>query len=175
MYLKKSLLWGVSVLGLVATVVLPVAQAAGSTKVMGSRFEMEVPDGWQPGYKDLDNLFMIFFKDPKSGAVLEGVYVRGAQPATFKYADFKKARIDQQNKAYEGKGHKVAKEGDVTLGGDKGNYILTTWKEGGKDMEKHTAQHLKDGNRYMVVLWGEKGKVNKAAFDHAVKTFALAK
>jgi hypothetical protein len=42
-------------------------------------------------------------------------------------------------------------------------------------MEKHTAQHLKDGERYMVVLWGEKGKVDKKVFDHAVKSFALAK
>ena len=87
----------------------------------------------------------------------------------------KKARVDQQNKAYEGKHHKVAKEGEVTIGGAKGNYILTTWKEKDKDMEKHTAQHLKDGNRYMVVLWGEKGKVDKKVFDEAVKTFALAK
>jgi hypothetical protein len=136
---------------------------------------MEVPSGWAPGYKDLDNLFMIFFKDPKSGAVLEGVYVRGKQDAKFTLKDFKKARIDQQNKAYEGKGHKVSKDGDVTIAGAKGNYLLTTWKEAGKDMEKHTAQHLKDGERYMVVLWGEKGKVDKKVFDHAVKSFALAK
>ena len=108
---------------------------------------------------------MIFFKDPKSGAVLEGVYVRGAQDAKFTLKDFKKARVDQQNKAYEGKHHKVAKEGDTTMGGAKGNYILTTWKEGDKNMEKHTAQHLKDGHRYMVVMWGEKGKVDKKVFD----------
>jgi hypothetical protein len=42
-------------------------------------------------------------------------------------------------------------------------------------MEKHTAQYLKDGHRYMVVMWGEKGKVNKDVFDHAVKTFALVR
>ena len=59
------------------------------------------------------------------------------------------------------------------MGGAKGNYILTTWKDGGKDMEKHTAQHLKDGHRYMVVMWGEKGKTDKKVFDNAVKTFAL--
>jgi hypothetical protein len=42
-------------------------------------------------------------------------------------------------------------------------------------MEKHTAQYLKDGHRYMVVMWGEKGKVDKKVFDDAVKSFALAK
>lgn len=171
MHFAKSLLLGASLAGLVAA---SPAMASSNVKVDGSRFSMEVPSGWNPGYKDLDNLFMIFFKDPKSGAVLEGVYVRGAQDAKFSLKDFKKARIDQQNKAYEGKGHKVAKEGDTTIGGAKGNYILTTWKDGGKDMEKHTAQHLKDGHRYMVVMWGEKGKVDKKVFDNAVKTFALA-
>jgi hypothetical protein len=42
-------------------------------------------------------------------------------------------------------------------------------------MEKHTALYLKDGNSYLVVISGEKGKVDKAVFDHAVKTFALVK
>lgn len=172
MHFAKSLLLGASLAGLVAA---SPAMASSNVKVDGSRFSMEVPSGWAPGYKDLDNLFMIFFKDPKSGAVLEGVYVRGAQDAKFSLKDFKKARVDQQNKAYEGKGHKVVKESDTTMGGAKGNYILTTWKDGGKDMEKHTAQHLKDGQRYMVVMWGEKGKVDKKVFDNAVKTFALAK
>jgi hypothetical protein len=161
-------------MALAAFLVGGVATAVAD-KVEGSRFTMDIPSGWGPGYKDLDNLFMIYFKDPKSGAVLEGVYLRGAQDAKFTLKDFKKARIDQQNKAYEGKGHKVAKEGDVTIGGEKGNYLLTTWKESGKDMEKHTAQHLKGGERYMVVLWGEKGKTDKAVFDNAVKSFALAK
>jgi hypothetical protein len=138
MHFAKSLLLGASLAGLVAA---SPAMATSNVKVDGSRFTMEVPSGWAPGYKDLDNLFMIFFKDPKSGAVLEGVYVRGAQDAKFTLADFKKARIDQQNKAYEDKHHKVAKEGDTTIGGAKGNYILTTWKEGDKNMEKHTAQH----------------------------------
>lgn len=173
MYFNKSVVLGMAMLGAVAAGLASVAQAAGSVKVAGTRFELEVPDCWGPGYKDLDNLFMIFFKDPKSGAVLEGVYLRGAQDAKFSLKDFKKARVDQQNKVYEGKGHKVAKEGDVTIGGAKGNYILTTWKDGGKDMEKHTAQHLKDGNRYMVVMSGEKGKVDKKVFDHAVSSFAL--
>ena len=174
MHFAKSLLLGASLVGLVA--VSPVMASGGNVKVDGTRFTLEVPSGWAPGYKDLDNLFMIFFKDPKSGAVLEGVYLRGAQDAKkFTLKDFKKARVDQQNKAYEGKHHKVAKEGDTTIGGAKGNYILTTWKEGDKNMEKHTAQHLKDGQRYMVVMWGEKGKVDKKVFDNAVKTFALAK
>ncbi len=171
MHFAKSLLLGASLAGLVAAA---PAMASSNVKVDGSRFTMEVPGGWNPGYKDLDNLFMIFFKDPKSGAVLEGVYVRGPQDAKFTLKDFEKARIDQQNKAYEGKHHKVAKKGDTTMGGAKGNYILTTWKDGNKNMEKHTAQHLKDGQRYMVVMWGEKGKVDKKVFDHAVKSFALA-
>ena len=170
MHFAKSLLLGASLAGLVAA---SPAMAGDNVKLDGSRFTLEVPSGWNPGYKDLDNLFMIFFKDPKSGAVLEGVYVRGAQDAKFTLKDFKKARVDQQNKAYEGKHHKVAKEGDITMGGAKGNYILTTWKEGDKNMEKHTAQHLKDGHRYMVVMWGEKGKVDKKVFDHAVSSFAL--
>lgn len=170
----RSLIMGGIFGFLLAGTAFPV-MADGTHKIAGTRFEMEAPNCWNTGYKDIDNLFMIFFKDPKSGAVLEGVYVRGTQPATFTLADFKKARIDQQNKAYEGKGHKVVKEGDVTIGGDKGNYILTTWKEGSKDMEKHTAQHLKHGNRSMVVMWGEKGKVDKKVFDHAVKTFVLVK
>ena len=172
MHFVKSLLLGASLAGLVAA--SPAMAGSGNVKVDGTRFTLEVPSGWNPGYKDLDALFMIFFKDPKSGAVLEGVYVRGAQDAKkFTLKDFKKARVDQQNKAYEGKGHKVAKEGDTTMGGAKGNYILTTWKDGGKDMEKHTAQHLKDGHRYMVVMWGEKGKTDKKVFDHAVSSFAL--
>ncbi len=171
----KSMLMAAGIMGVVATGLSLPADAAGTTKVSGTRFEMTIPDCWAPGYKDLDNLFMIFFKDPTSGAVLEGVFLRGTQDAKFSLKDFKKARVDQQNKAYEGKHHKVAKEGEVTIGGAKGNYILTTWKEKDKDMEKHTAQHLKDGNRYMVVLWGEKGKVDKKVFDEAVKTFALAK
>ena len=170
----RSLITGGIFAFLLAGTSFPV-MADGAHKIAGTRFEMETPNCWNTGYKDLDNLFMIFYKDPKSGAVLEGVYLRGAQPATFTLADFKKARIDQQNKAYDGKDHKVAKEGDATIAGEKGNYLLTTWKDGGKDMEKHTAQYLKDGNRHMVVLWGEKGKVDKKVFDHAVKTFALVK
>lgn len=173
MRFAKSLIVGAGLLSLVGVGL--TAQAAGTTKVAGTRFEMDVPDCWAPGYKDLENLFMIHFKDPKSGAVLEGVFLRGNQPATFTLADFKKARIDSENKRYDGKGHKVAKEGDTTIAGEKGNYLHTTWKDGGKDFDKHTAQYLKDGGRYMVVMSGEKGKVDKKVFDHAVKSFALVK
>jgi len=148
----------------------------GSHKIAGTRFVMEVPNCWDTGYKDVDDkLFMIFFKDPKSGAALEGVYLRGAQPSTFKLADFKKARINGENKRYEGKDHKVAKESDAAIAGEKGQYLHTVWKDGGKNMEKHTTLYLKDGNRYLVVMSGEKGKVDKKIFDHAVKTFTLAK
>ncbi len=168
-------MWLAAGLAGVFAIAVAAPAAADNVKVEGTRFTLEVPGGWGPGYKDLDNLFMIYFKDPKSGAVLEGVYLRGAQDAKFSLADFKKARIGGENKRYDGKGHKVAKEGDITMGGDKGAYLLTVWKDGGKDMEKHTALHLKNGHRYLVVMSGEKGKVNKAVFDHAVKSFALVK
>lgn len=153
----------------------PAGADSGNTKINGTRFEMEIPNCWAPGYKDLENLFMIFFKDPKSGAVLEGVYLRGDQAASFTLADFKKARIAGENKRYDGKGHKVAMEGDANIGGGRGAYLRTTWKDGGKDMEKHTVLHLKAGGRYLVVMAGEKGKVDKKVFDHAVATFMLAK
>ena len=172
----KSMLVAVGFAGVVASVLSLPADAAGTTKVSGTRFEMTIPDCWVPGYKDIDEkLFMIFFKDPKSGAVLEGVYLRGAQPDTFKLADFKKARIAGEDKRYEGKGHKVSKEGSTSIAGEMGDYLYTTWKDNGKDMEKHTALYLKDGNRYLVVMSGEKGKVDKKVFDEAVKSFTLAK
>jgi hypothetical protein len=171
----KALLLATGLVVLMATGLNQPASAADTAKVSGTRFEMTIPDCWAPGYKDMENLFMIYFKDPKSGAVLEGVYLRGAQPATFTLADFKKARIDGENKRYEGKEHKVGKEGDATIAGEKGNYLHTTWKDGGKEMEKHTAQYLKDGNRYLVVISGEKGKVDKKVFDDAVASFALVK
>jgi hypothetical protein len=170
MHFTKAWLFALGLSSLVAAPAL-----ADNVKLEGTRFTMDVPSGWGPGYKDLENLFMIYFKDAKSGAVLEGVYLRGAQPASFTLADFKKARIDSENKRYDGKGHKVAKAGDITIGGDKGNYLETTWADGGKTFVKYTAQHLKDGERYLVVVAGEKGKVDKAVFDHAVKTFALTK
>jgi len=175
MSFARSLLMGGIFTGLLAGMAVPVL-ADGSHKLSGTRFEMEVPNCWNTGYKDIDDkLLMIFFKDPKSGAALEGVYLRGAQPATFKLADFKKARIAGENKRYDGKGHKVVKESSASIAGDKGQYLLTTWKDGGKDMEKHTTLYLKDGQRYLVVMSGEKGKVDKKVFDHAVKTFALVK
>jgi len=152
------------------------AHESNTVKLSGTRFEMEVPKDWQPGYKDLDDkLLMIYFKDAKSGATLEGVYLRKVQPATYALADFKKFRVDAESKRYEGKGHTVVKEESITIGGETGNYLLTSWKDGDKDFEKHTAQYLKDGRQYMVVLWGAKGKLDKHAFDQAVATFALGK
>lgn len=171
----KSMVAG-SLVALVLPFVAPAALAdGGHTKIDGTRFTMEVPKCWNPGYKDLEALFMIFFKDPKSGMVLEGVAPRGAQPATFGLKEFTKARVGGEDKRYAGKGHKVAKEGKLTIGGAEGVYLLTTWKDGGKDMEKHTALLLQDGHRYLVVMAGEKGKVDKKIFDHAVKTFSLVK
>lgn len=172
----RSLLMGGLFTVLLAGVTLPALADGGSHLIAGTRFVMEVPNCWNAGYKDVDDkLFMIFFKDSKSGATLEGVYLRGTQPATFKLADFTKARINGENKRYEGKGHKVTKESDAVIAGEKGQYLHTTWKDGGKDMEKHTTLYLKDGNRYLVVMSGEKGKVDKKVFDNAVKTFALVK
>lgn len=171
MRFSRLLTIGVCAVGL--SVGAAMSAQAGSVKVEGTRFTLDVPQGWNPGYKDTDKLFMIYFKDSASGAVLEGVYLRGDQANTFGLSDFKKARISGEDKRYEGKGHKVAKQGDVTIGGTKGAYLLTTWKDGGNDMEKHTALMLKDGQRYLVVMAGAKGKVDKKIFDHAVSSFAL--
>jgi hypothetical protein len=118
---------------------------------------------------------MVYFKSQESGATLEGVYLRKVQPATFTLADFKAFRIGAENKRYEGKDHKVVKESELTIGGEKGNYLMTTWNDGGKAFEKHTAQYLKDGRQYMIVLSGSQGKVDKAVFDQAVASFALGK
>ena len=164
----------IAALGLCLALTSNIA-AADSNKLSGTRFEMEVPTGWAPGYKDLDNLLMLFFKDAKSGATLEGVYLRKVQGPEFSMEDFKKWRIGAEAKRYDGKDFKVDGEGGLSIGGATGNYLHTTWNEGGKPFEKHTGQYLKDGGQYMVVLWGEKGKVDKAVFDHAVKTFGLAK
>ena len=152
------------------------ANENSTVKLSGTRFEMEVPKDWQPGYKDLDDkLLMIFFKDAKSGMALEGVYLRKVQPATYTLADFKKWRVEAEGKRYDGKGHTVAKDEAITIGGEPGNYLLTTWKDGDKEFEKHTGQYLKDGKQYMVVLSGPKGKVDKHVFDQAISSFALAK
>jgi len=176
MNFARSLLMGGFFAVLLAGVSLPASADGGTHLIAGTRFVMEVPNCWNTGYKDVDDkLFMIFFKDPKSGAALEGVYLRGTQPASFKLADFKKARVNGENKRYDGKGHKVTKESDAVIAGEKGQYLHTTWKDGGKDMEKHTTLYLKDGNRYLVVMSGEKGKVDKKVFDHAVKSFAVVK
>ena len=163
-------------IGLLAAISAFPAAAAHSVKLVGNRFEMDVPQNWQPGYKDLDDkLLMVYFKDAKTGVTLEGVYLRKVQPATFTLDDFKKWRIGAEGKRYEGKDHQVLKEGTLTIGGETGNYLLTSWKDGGQVFEKHTAQFLKDGRQYMVVLHGPKGKVDKAVFDQAVKSFALGK
>jgi hypothetical protein len=146
-----------------------------TAKLSGTRFEMQVPKDWAPGYKDLDDrLLMIYFQNA-DGATLEGVYLRKVQPATFSLGDFKKFRVDAENKRYDGKDHKVAKDETITIGGTQGNYLMTTWADGGKAFEKHTAQYLKDGRQYMVVLHGPQGKVNKKVFDDAVASFALGK
>lgn len=166
----------IAAVGLLAMFAALPAYSAGSVKLEGTRFEMNVPKGWQPGYKDLDDkLLMVYFKDPKTKTTLEGVYLRKVQPATFTLDDFKKWRIGAEDKRYEGKGHHVIKEGTISIGGETGNYLLTGWKEGNQDFEKNTAQFLKDGRQYMVVLWGPKGKIHKAVFDEAVKSFGLAK
>jgi len=171
MRLSKLSTIGVCAFGLFAGAALS-AQAA-TVKVEGTRFTLDAPQCWNPGYKDTDKLFMIYFKDAGSGAALEGVYLRGDQPKTFSLGDFRKARISGEDKRYAGKGHKVAKESDIKIGGGTGAYLLTNWKEGAKDMEKHTALFLKDGQRYLVVMSGPKGKVDKKIFDHAVSSFAL--
>jgi hypothetical protein len=164
------------VMGLLAVSAVLPAAAADSVRLLGTRFEMNVPQGWQPGYKDLDDkLLMMYFKDAKTGATLEGVYLRAVQPATFTLADFEKWRIGAESKRYEGKDHKVVSDGKLTINGEPGNYILTNWQDGGTVFEKHTAQYLKDGRQYMVVFHGPKGKIDKAVFDEAVKSFALGK
>ena len=171
----RSLTISVMMAGLLAAGSIGPAFAGGAQKLSGTRFEMNVPGGWAPGYKDLDNLLMIYFKNPKTNTALEGVYLRKVQTADFNLAQFKKWRIEAENKRYSGKGYTVVKEGDLTIAGEKGNYILTTWKDGGKTYVKHTAQYLKNGGQYMIVLHGERGKVNKKIFDEAVKSFSLAK
>lgn len=146
-----------------------------TTKLSGTRFEMQVPKDWAPGYKDLDDrLLMIYFSNA-DGVGLEGVYLRKVQPATYTLDDFKKFRIGAENKRYDGKDHKIVKEDSLTIAGEKGNYLMTTWSDGGKAFEKHTAQYLKDGRQYMVVLSGPQGKVHKKVFDDAVASFALGK
>ena len=174
---SKRLLLTLGIIGTLAVALPATVEAAGNTvKLSGTRFEMEVPKDWAPGYKDLDEkLLMVYFKSHDTGATLEGVYLRKVQPATFTLADFKAFRIGAENKRYEGKDHKVVKEAEITIGGEKGNYLMTTWKEGATAFEKHTAQYLKDGRQYMVVLSGTQGKVDKAVFDHAVASFALGK
>jgi len=173
-FLKTSML-GVSLFLFSALTFVNTVYAAGSVKLAGTRFTMEVPVNWAPGYKDLDDkLLMIYFTKPKTDTALEGVYLRKVQDAGFSLDDFKKWRIGAETKRYDGKDFKVVKEGELTIAGEKGNFIETSWNDGGKQYTKYTAQYLKNGGQYMVVLHGVKGKVNKKVFDHAVKTFALA-
>lgn len=165
-----------SSLSALSVVTSGLAYAQDTIKLSGTHFEMEVPKDWQPGYKDLDeNLLMIYFKDVRSGATLEGVYLRKVQPVTYTLADFKKWRKEAEGKRYDGKDHKVVKDGAIAIGGVSGNYLLTHWRDGNKEFEKHTAQYLKQGRQYMVVLHGHKGKVDKRVFDHAVSSFSLGK
>lgn len=174
---SKRFLIVLSMVGIVGFAMPFAVEAAGNTvKLSGTRFEMEVPKDWAPGYKDLDDkLLMVYFKSQDTGATLEGVYLRKVQPATYTLDDFKAFRIGAENKRYEGKDHKVVKEAGITIAGEKANYLMTTWSDGGKAFEKHTAQYLKDGRQYMVVLSGQHGKVDKSVFDHAVASFALGK
>lgn len=167
----KSLLMAVLMLGIFNTV-----YAADSVKLSGTRFTMDVPGNWAPGYKDVDNkLLMIYFSDAITHTTLEGVYLRKIQPKTFSLADFKKWRIGAEGKRYAGKDFKVIKEGELSIAGGNGNFLETSWKDGGKSYVKYTAQYLNNGGQYMVVLHGVKGNVDKNVFDHAVKSFALAK
>lgn len=177
MHLIKRFVIAFGVIGFLALNGVSAAFAGEHyVKLSGTRFEMDIPKDWAPGYKDVDDkLLMEYFTSPKTKVTLEGVYLRKVQPATFTLEDFKNWRIGAENKRYEGKDHKVLKTGSLTIGGETGNYLMTTWKEDGKDFVKHTAQFLKDGQQYMVVLHGPKGKVDKKVFDHAVATFALAK
>jgi len=173
----KRLFLTLGMIGFLSSAVTATAEAAGNTvKLSGTRFEMEVPKDWAPGYKDLDDkLLMVYFKSADTGTTLEGVYLRKVQPATYTMPDFIKFRVGAENKRYEGKNHKVVKESALTIGGEKGGYLMTTWNDAGKVYEKHTALFLKDGRQYLVVLHGQQGKVDKAVFDHAVASFALGK
>ena len=170
----KSYMLVIGLFMLSAFALLNTASAAGFVKLNGTRFNMEVPANWDPGYKDIDEkLLMLYFTRPKSDTALEGVYLRKVQDAKFSLADFKKWRIDAEAKRYAGKDFKVIKEGELTIAGEKGNFLETGWIDGGKHYVKYTAQCLKNGNQYMVVLHGVVGKVNRKVFDHAVKTFTL--
>lgn len=171
----KSIMFSASLFALAALAMSNTVSAAGFVKLNGTRFSMEVPANWEPGYKDVDGkLLMLYFTRPKTDTALEGVYLRKVQDANFSLADFKKWRIGAESKRYEGKDFKVIKEGELSIAGEKGNFLETAWKDGGKHYVKYTAQYLKNGGQYMVVLHGVVGKVNKKIFEHAVKTFALS-
>lgn len=150
-----------------------LAYVQNTVRMTGSRFEIEVPRDWKPGYRDIDEkLLMIYFSDDRSGATLEGVYLRKVQPAGFTLADFRNWRMETEGKHYTGKAHKLVRDGTLVIAGESGNYLQTSWREGGMEFEKHTAQYLKAGRQYMVVLHGRSGQVDKRVFDHAVSSFA---
>ncbi len=174
MRFAKTFIFSMGLFVISAVTMLNSVEAAGYVKLTGTHFSMDVPASWKPAYKDIDNkLLMIYFTRPKTDTALEGVYLRKVQNATFSLADFKKWRIAAEAKRYEGKDFKVTKEKELKIGGEKGNFLETTWMDGGKHYVKYTAQYLKNGNQYMVVLHGVVGKVNKKVFDHAVKTFSV--
>lgn len=174
MRLIKSIMLALGLLTISMFAMLNTASAASYVKLNGTRFSMQVPANWEPGFKDIDDkLLMIYFTRPKTDTALEGVYLRKIQDAAFTLVDFKKWRIDAEAKRYAGKDFMVAKEGELTIAGSKGNFLETTWHDGGKHYVKYTAQCLHNGNQYMVVLHGVIGKVDKKVFDEAVKTFEL--
>lgn len=173
MRIVKTLILSLGLAAITALAMVNSTEAAGYVKLSGTRFSMEVPAEWTPAYKDIDDkLLMIYFTRPKTDTALEGVYLRKVQDANFSLADFKKWRIAAEAKRYEGKDFKVVKEGELMIGGVKGNFLETSWKDGGRHYVKYTAQYLKNGEQYMVVLHGVVGKVNKKVFDHAVETFS---
>ena len=174
MRFTKSYLLAIGLFTLSVLTLINTASAADFVKLDGTRFSMEVPKSWAPGYKDVDDkLLMLYFTKPKTDTALEGVYLRKVQDDKFTLADFKKWRIDAESKRYAGKDFKVIKEGELTIAGGKGNFLETGWIDGGKHYVKYTAQSLHNGGQYMVVLHGVVGKVNKKDFEHAVKTFTL--
>ena len=134
----------------------------------GTDFNMSVPKGWTPGFKDLPALMMLYVKNEAADVQLEGILLREKQGPEYTMDDFVSWRIAAQEKAL--KDHKVIKQEEITIAGQKGKYIATTWDNKGKTYEKHTALLLRDGSRYMVVLWGPKG-LEKTPFDKAVASF----
>ena len=79
MRMVKLLLASTGLVSLIALGSAPAAEAAGHTvKLSGTRFEMQVPKDWAPGYKDLDNLLMLHFGNADAYIPNEGVDAVGA-------------------------------------------------------------------------------------------------